>query len=188
MSNTEKRELVHTLADACVAKAIEFNLVQKADQFKKYFEVRFARPGSGNCWARCERKNAAHHYTPIISIAIHPMYFDKRVWVPKQADSPMPRQRNWAEAVKAPRKGQWMYPEYISFHDDPVIGKFISDDFLDHLRAVIAHETAHAVAEWNARMQCVHIMPHGTEFKNAYHVLRREWVNPHITNTQRTGP
>jgi len=76
--------------------------------------------------------------------------------------------RPWQQAIEAAKRGEWMLVEYATLHSHPITGWFVSDDWEDHISAVVAHELAHALTVWrDARTR-----PHGPEFRAVYEALR----------------
>lgn len=62
-----------------------------------------------------------------------------------------------------------LFWEYPSHREDPEIGEFYSEDPTDHIKAIVAHEIAHAADHWSGNNT-----NHGSEWKWRYRMLRRE--------------
>ena len=78
--------------------------------------------------------------------------------------------------------------EYKSFDESPVIGGFYSDNLADRVRAVIAHEMAHAIQHWHQwSCKLPKTKPHGDEFKYYYQILREEFVNGRLPDQTKMG-
>jgi len=74
--------------------------------------------------------------------------------------------------------------EYKSFEKHPIYGSFISDDIKDHIRAVVAHEYAHAFEKFQSRFLNKRTKPHGIEWKEIYKTYRTHFVNPLLPNQE----
>lgn len=72
------------------------------------------------------------------------------------------------------------FQEYRSIAEDPEIGTFYSDLNADHVRAVVAHEMAHAADYWDGDQT-----GHGSEWRYRYRILRRALG---LTETAREAP
>jgi hypothetical protein len=84
--------------------------------------------------------------------------------------------------------GEEHHLEYASFNKHPIIGKIKVASHLEHLIVVVAHELSHHV-QWRLcpgleRFKLVLNTPHGQVFKEVYTVLRKDFVNPIITQKQ----
>lgn len=82
----------------------------------------------------------------------------------------------WSQTI-----GPYRFLEYPSFNEDPQIGGFYSNDTSHALKALVAHETSHALQRWREYEK--HLppsKPHGQTFKNIYRTLREVLVNPFL--------
>lgn len=139
--------------------------------FFRRFEVSI---GSGDrAWGGC--KNGI----PKIRISVYCRDHNKEQWLNELQDRVWFKMKVWKEALERAKNNEWMFIEYSHIHKDHDIGSFISDNPLDHVRAVVAHEIAHAIHWWHIN-ECGHkrTRPHGGDWRFLYRALRREWVNP----------
>lgn len=65
-------------------------------------------------------------------------------------------------------KATGLYREYPSIAHMKGIGNFVSEDVTDHIRAMVAHEMAHAADLWNKDSTA----PHGASWRHLYRKLR----------------
>lgn len=90
-------------------------------------------------------------------------------------------EKSWGQARELAKQGKWQYVEYGHINNDPEIGAFVSDNPEDHVRALVAHELAHAVHWWEMEQgKPADRTEHGPAWQAIYRTLRREWVNPKI--------
>jgi len=95
---------------------------------------------------------------------------------------------SWGGVGRTKVKGRWViYPritiahnhkgktgtfvEYARISTDPEIGNYTSDDPVEHVAVVVAHEMAHAAAHWTLMWEGT---GHKSEWRRRYRVLRRE--------------
>jgi hypothetical protein len=71
----------------------------------------------------------------------------------------------------------YRFCEYPSYDSDKVIGGFYSRNPYDKLRAIVAHEVAHAVQMYSYRVLNIRCAPHGPIFKKYYAIFREQFVN-----------
>ena len=91
------------------------------------------------------------------------------------------REKCWKRAAELAREGKWQYVEYSHINNSPEIGAFVSNDSDDHIRALIAHELAHAIHWWKVSLdQEDNRVEHGPVWVGIYRALRAHWVNPKI--------
>lgn len=83
--------------------------------------------------------------------------------------------------------GGGTFSEYKMFADDPTIGAFQSDDWRDAVKALVAHEVAHAIQYWifahkpgGRHRRIDYKTAHGQGFRMIYALLRGELVNPSL--------
>ncbi len=79
-----------------------------------------------------------------------------------------------------PLSTPYRFYEYPSYDNDPIIGGFYSKNPIDKLKAVLAHETAHAIQFYWYKQSGTRDKPHGEVFKNYYKMLRTNFVNDNI--------
>ena len=91
------------------------------------------------------------------------------------------REKCWKRAAVLAREGKWQYVEYSHINNSEEIGAFISDDSDDHVRALVAHELAHAIHWWEVSQGLeTNLVEHGPAWVGIYRVMRKHWVNPKI--------
>lgn len=71
----------------------------------------------------------------------------------------------------------YKFNEYPSFDADKHIGGFYATDPYLKLRAILAHEVAHAVQFHSYKVMSSRCKPHGPVFKSYYTMLRDRFVN-----------
>jgi SprT-like family len=79
-------------------------------------------------------------------------------------------------------KDVYRFYEYPSYDSNNVIGGFYAKDYLLKLRAIIAHEVAHAVQFFEYKKLNIRCKPHGPVFKKHYSTLRTTFINNDIPN------
>lgn len=172
---------VFDATERCLEVVERLGLVEKKKaMFRRRFQVSI-KSGDG-AFGGC--KNGI----PYIKISTHCRDHNKQQWLEYLIEKDWTSPKIWREAVIAAKDNKWMFVEYSSFHKDPEIGGFLSDDPLDHVRATVAHEIAHAIHWWHIEM-CGHkkSSPHGSDWRVLYRALRREWVNPLINKGNDNG-
>ena len=119
-------------------------------------------------------------YRPEVNIAIQGRHFNGVEVMHAARLRGATHQRVWTEQYNHALKNEWLYVEYSNIHDDPEIGKFVSDDSYHHLLAVVCHEIAHAIHwySWARGLRLTKDKPHGIEWQNIYRTLRRNILNP----------
>lgn len=113
--------------------------------------------------------NLGHHIAP----AINDRFI--RSWT---MGAPRPGKRWWQIAVLQRHYRLPRWHEYLSFDRDPVVGGFLSANWEDHIRALVAHEYAHVVQYRNGTKGVD--KPHGQSFLRPYRTLREAVVNPRL--------
>jgi hypothetical protein len=78
----------------------------------------------------------------------------------------------------------YLFNEYPSYHANKEIGGFYAVDPYLKLKAIIAHEVAHAVQFYSYMVTGTRCQPHGPVFKNYYCMLRQRFVNHLIPNQE----
>jgi hypothetical protein len=80
-------------------------------------------------------------------------------------------------------KGQiYRFYEYPSYDSDLVIGGFYSKDPMDKVKAILLHETAHAIQFFSYHKTNTRCKPHGAVFKKYYQQLREQFLNYKLPN------
>ena len=74
----------------------------------------------------------------------------------------------------------YRFYEYPSFDSDKHIGGFYATDYTLKLKAIVAHEVAHAVQFFEYKKLNTRCKPHGPIFKKYYKLLRDNFVNPSL--------
>lgn len=175
MSKRMISELFHEfIEDAKKIGAVRYN--PKGFYKDLHFSI-----GSGKV-ARGGMKRIDGKLRPMVRLSDYVRYHDKELWLMHLRDISRPtKDKVWSKAFEHAHRNEWFHVEYARIIDDPDIGSFVSDDWRDHVKAVIAHELAHAIAYWNKReIKGRDIKPHGSEWRKIYRHLRKELVNPYI--------
>ncbi len=183
---------IGTSCERMVEFACDENMIIKPSFFKRLFEIRKTR---SQVWKGGLRKVSKPNgyrrqitYRPIIRYNLHPRYTDKQGWmVELLATKILKPKASWIKAIAHAEKLEWYHIEYSRFYTDSEIGGFISDDAELHLLAVIAHEVAHSIAQWNSRQDKVRIKPHGSEWRVLYRQLRNQFVNHKINHREQVA-
>ena len=126
---------------------------------------------------------------------------DLRIWVREHlfSDFTLAVELDWKPSRRSSRGGMykngpginmamyWSFPdnksevylfnEYPSYHNDKDIGGFYATDPYLKLRALIAHEVAHAIQYHSYKVLGNRCKPHGPVFKSYYKMLRDRFVN-----------
>jgi len=91
---------------------------------------------------------------------------------------------NIAMATSFPDNKSQVYRfyEYRSYDSDSIIGGFYSANPYHKLRAIVAHEMAHAIQFFMYNKTGSRCKPHGPVFKKYYKELREEFVNKDLPN------
>ena len=122
------------------------------------------------------------NFKPTLYIGLRGNEFDKDTALRRSIKNPG-RRGVWKQATDCAKQDRWLFVEYTHIHQSSDIGGFISDNPLDHIRALIAHELAHAVHWWNIEtLSEEDTKSHGTAWQAIYRALRSTWVNPLIHN------
>jgi hypothetical protein len=84
--------------------------------------------------------------------------------------------------------------EYSHIEKEPVIGAFTTLDWRNTVRAVVAHEVAHAIQHWlqwhgtGRHRRIDYRTPHGIGWQRLYALLRHEVVNPRLKADAEPAP
>ena len=76
----------------------------------------------------------------------------------------------------------YRFYEYPSYDSDATIGGFYSKNYSDKLRALVAHEVAHAVQYYEYSETGIRCKPHGPVFKKYYSIFRQKYINNTLGN------
>jgi hypothetical protein len=76
----------------------------------------------------------------------------------------------------------YRFYEYPSYDSNSIIGGFYGKDYTLKLKAIIAHEVAHAVQMFEYSKFNFRCKPHGAVFKKHYSTFRKLFVNSLLPN------
>jgi hypothetical protein len=79
-------------------------------------------------------------------------------------------------------KHPYRFYEYPSYDADKDIGGFYAIDPYLKLKAIVAHEVAHAIQMYSYTITKSRCTPHGPVFKSFYKMLRQRFINPDLPN------
>jgi hypothetical protein len=89
---------------------------------------------------------------------------------------------NSAALLQLPEHNIYRFYEYPAYDSDATIGGFYSTQYEHKLKAIIAHEVAHAVQFLEYKKTNTRCKPHGTIFKKYYKLFRTTFVNSALPN------
>lgn len=176
MDISQRLLLVNKTFEECKSVVDEYVDTLK---YKKTFlkRIYLMKETSGEAWS-----GGANRKHPRIQYSLNDRYFDKEKWLKKISTITNVKKINWRQVKEQALLDNWIHVEYTRIFTDPIIGGFISDNPVDHVRCAMAHEMAHVIHYWNKYYNGKDLGPHGPVWRNIYRILRREWVNKSLGN------
>ena len=119
---------------------------------------------------------------PMISISLIGSHFSKQemveFWAERFANKCVFKEQR--EAIK---NNEWMFVEYSHVHNDPEIGKFVSDEPYHHILATVLHEIAHSIHVWlyHFKKEDCDQVAHGVKWQSIYRQLRNNLFKPNTS-------
>ena len=173
---TARKQQVARLFAEGLEQIKQLHLVMEATEFFDLIELKTGLTQG----ARGGMSNMSGNGRPGIYIGTRGDGFDKETDFRRHGERNW-REKCWKRAAELAREGKWQYVEYSHINNSEEIGAFISDDSDDHIRALMAHELAHAIHWWEVSKGLqTDKVEHGPAWINIYRALRRHWVNPKI--------
>jgi hypothetical protein len=174
MNHNDRLEIVNKSFDDC-KKIVDLHIDMKSK--KGFLKVVHTKERKGQSWYGGTNNSSRK---PRISFTTDDFHFDKNFYINMLSQIKGKQQKTWAKAIGSALKEKWMFTEYSRFCEHPIIGNFISNDIVDHINSVVAHEMSHCIVCWNYRKglyKNIRVKSHGAQFRQIYKILRREWVN-----------